>query len=420
MGLYVFRLPDVGEGVTEAELIAWHVKPGERIAEDQPLADLMTDKATVEMTSPVAGSVLKLHGAVGDRIAVGSSLVEFDVGETSAPGAGPPSVGPKGNEIAAAGASISVIENASAASSARQPPNHAPLAAPATRRRAQELRIALEDVSGTGPGGRITPEDLERHAGATCPRPARDPGPTAHPAIQERKLIGLRRIIAARMIESSRNIPHFSYVEEFDMTELQALRARLNEEKGADQPKLTLLPFLIRALTVLRPTFPFINALYDGEAGILRQHEALHVGIATQTDDGLMVPVIRHAECRDVWDCARELSRVTTAARLGKASRDELTGSTITLTSLGALGGIAATPIINAPEVAIIGPNKLVDRPVVRNGQIVIRTLMNLSASFDHRIVDGYDAARFVQGLKRLLEWPSLLFMSGAAPQPSG
>jgi 2-oxoisovalerate dehydrogenase E2 component (dihydrolipoyl transacylase) len=281
--------------------------------------------------------------------------------------------------------------------------NPDPAASPATRRRAMEWGIRLEDVQGTGPRGRILTEDLERHRGANVAPPRGE--------IEEIKLIGMRRKIADRMAQSKRQIPHFSYVEEFDLTELEALRADLNAHRGDGQPKLTLLPFFMCALVRLLPDFPNINAHYDEAAGALKRYTAIHIGIATQTPNGLMVPVVRHAETRDLWDCARELARVTAAARDGCAAREELSGSTITLTSLGPLGGIAATPIINHPEVAIIGPNKLIERPVIEGAFLARRKLMNLSSSFDHRIVDGYDAASFIQRLKRLMEHPGLIFI---------
>jgi 2-oxoisovalerate dehydrogenase E2 component (dihydrolipoyl transacylase) len=281
------------------------------------------------------------------------------------------------------------------------------LAAPAVRRRARELNVDLQDVPATG-NGRITHEDLDRHMAtrsgaqlATAPRAG----------VEDIKIIGLRRRIAEKMQESKRHIPHITYVEELDLTELEALRLHLNAAGGAGRPKLSLLPFFVRAMVRALPEFPQINARYDDEAGILHRHAAVHIGIATQTPNGLLVPVVRHAETRDLWACAAEITRIATAAREGKATREELSGSTITLTSLGALGGVSTTPIINHPEVAIVGPNRLVERPVVRQGQIAIRRMMNLSSSFDHRIVDGHDAARFVQRLKGLLEHPATLFM---------
>jgi 2-oxoisovalerate dehydrogenase E2 component (dihydrolipoyl transacylase) len=424
MGRYLFRLPDVGEGVAEAEITAWYVKLGDRIEEDQTLVDVMTDKATVDLTSPVCGVVVAIHGELGQLVAVGSTLVELDIeGQGNAradsapviaraavaapepPASPPPKPGPAPETKPIPPAAAPKRPDVTA-----RPADEAPVAAPATRRRAFELGIPLQFVSGAGPGGRITPEDLDAYIATRGASPAVASAPAQRTAVNEIKIIGLRRRIAERMQDAKRRIPHFSYVEEFDMTEIELLRRDLNEPRDG-RPKLTLLPFFMRALAKLQPEFPQVNARYDDEAGLLRTYEGVHVGIATQTEGGLMVPVVRHVEALDLWDCARELTRITTAARDGSATRDELSGSTITLTSLGPLGGIAATPVINSPEVAIIGPNKLVDRPVVRGGQIVIRTLMNLSSSFDHRIVDGHDAARFVQRLKRLIERPALLFV---------
>ncbi len=416
MSAFIFHLPDIGEGVTEAEITAWHVRPGDPVAEDQSMVDVMTDKATVDMTSPVAGTVLAVHGAVGDMVPVGAVLVEIRTDQDAARGPAPvaapapspdpvappppprpeatPAAPPRPRPEGAIGAEIPA----------------APLAAPATRRRAFELGIPLQFVTGTGPGGLVTPDDLDRHlagAPAGTPAPARPP----RVGVNTVRITGLRRKIAERMQQSAQRIPHFTYVEELDLTALEALRAQLNAERPDTRPRLTLLPFFMRALVLLQPDFPNVNARYDDEAGVLHAQEAIHVGIATQTAGGLMVPVVRHVETLDLWDCARELARVAAAARDGSATREELTGSTITLTSLGALGGIAATPIINAPEVAILGPNRLVDRPVVIDGQVVVRTMMNLSSSFDHRIIDGHEAARFVQALKRLIEQPALLFL---------
>jgi 2-oxoisovalerate dehydrogenase E2 component (dihydrolipoyl transacylase) len=390
MAGYIFRLPDIGEGIAEAEIIAWHVQPGDLLDEHQPLVDVMTDKATVEMTSPVAGVVTAIHGEVGQMLPVGAPLVELEV-EGDVP-AGP--------------APLPEHPAAPAVTAAPQSTDDRPLASPATRRRARELGIALQSVPGTGPEGRITAQDLDRFA-AGAPTSPRD-------GVTEIKIAGLRRKIAERMQDAVR-IPHFTYVEAFDCTALEALRDRLNAERTEEQPKLTLLPFLIRAVVQLVPEFPLINARYDGTAGILHAYTAVHIGIATQTQSGLLVPVVRHVEHLDLWGCAREVARATTAAREGKAAREELAGSTITLTSLGALGGIASTPVLNAPEVAIIGPNKLVDQPIVRNGEITIRRMMNVSSSFDHRIIDGYDAARFIQGMKRLIEQPDLLFSDQTA-----
>jgi 2-oxoisovalerate dehydrogenase E2 component (dihydrolipoyl transacylase) len=395
MGQYLFRLPDIGEGVAEAEIVAWHVKVGDHIKEDQPLLDVVTDKATVDMSSPVEGTVTALHGDVGAKAPVGSVLVEFDV-------AG------QGQPAAASEAKQDVAQNARAGEPVPKPivarNDNPPTASPATRRQATEWGIKLEEVKGSGPRGRILTEDLERHRGAKTGAKTRDD-------IEEIKVIGVRRQIADRMSQAKRQIPHFSYVEEVDVTELENLRADLNAHRSEDQPKLTILAFLMRAMVKLIPDFPNINAHYNDTDGVLKRYAAVHVGIATQTPNGLMVPVVRHAENRDLWDCARELLRVSQAARDGSIRRDELLGSTITLTSLGPLGGIAATPIINCPEVAIIGPNKIVERPVVEGAFLARRKIMNVSSSFDHRIVDGHDAARFIQQLKRLLEHPALIFL---------
>lgn len=423
---YTFRLPDVGEGVAEAEIVAWHVKIGDLIDEDQLMVDVMTDKATVEMTTPVAGRVIALHGEIGQRMPVGSVLIELDTNQNGlAPetAKAPPKEAPASKSVVAAPVAAAPVKSTSPAAPAKseparfaatRAPGDLPLAAPATRRRAYELGVPLQFVPGTGPGGRITAEDLNAYVAGT---PAGAPVQHHHAkreGITETRIVGLRRKIAENMQVSKRRIPHFTYVEEFDLTELGRLRREVNAEGRMDRPKLTLLPFFMRALVSLVADFPQVNARYDDETSILRTYEGLHVGIATQTPGGLMVPVVHHVEALGLFECASELARVTKAAREGKATRDELTGSTITLTSLGALGGVSATPVINYPEVAIIGPNKLVERPVVLNGQVAVRTMMNLSASFDHRIVDGYDAARFIQALKRLIEQPALLFMDRA------
>ena len=374
MASYLFRLADIGEGIAEAEIQAWHVKPGDLVREDQTLVDVMTDKATVDISSPVDGKVIAIHGAVGEMAPVGSVLVEFEVADAAKAAEPPPVAAP------------------------------APLAAPATRHRAKEMGVSLETVKGSGPEGRITPADLASHIAASKT-------PAARESVTEIPIVGLRRKIAEKMQDAVRRIPHITYVEECDLTELEALRADLNDNRKPEQPKLTLLPFLIRAMVRVLPEFPQINARYDDEAGVLQQFSAAHVGIATQTASGLMVPVLRHAETRDIWNIAAEIARLSAAARDGGASRDELSGSTITITSLGPLGGIATTPIINHPEVAIVGPNKIVERPVVNGGFISVRKCMNISSSFDHRIVDGHDAARFIQQVKRLLEHPALIFM---------
>ena len=429
MGLYVFRLPDIGEGVAEAEIVEWYVKIGDKIEEDQTLVDVMTDKATVDITSPVSGVVVAVHGNIGDQAAVGSTLVELevegtgnvdqaeqvDVPETQAvEPSDKEAEGEPQPEFSSESSNPRKSEYRGGQVSAdRYPlrnPGDDPLAAPATRKRAYELGIPLQFVPGTGPGGRITPDDLQSYIEQGGAGPVQS-GHAKRTTVTEQKVIGLRRKIAEKMQDAKRRIPHFGFVEAFDLTELENLRKALNADRGEDTPKLTLLPFFMKAVAQLQSEFPEINARYDDEAGILYKYDGVHIGIAAQTPQGLMVPVVRHVESLNLWDCARELSRVTKAAREGTAARDELSGSTITLTSLGVLGGISATPIINAPEVAIIGPNKLEERPVVRDGQMVIRTMMNVSSSFDHRIVDGHDAASFIQRLKRLIERPTLIFL---------
>ncbi|QTH23148.1 2-oxo acid dehydrogenase subunit E2 [Rhizorhabdus wittichii] len=419
MGRYLFRMPDVGEGVAEAEIIAWHVKPGDSIAEDQSLVDVMTDKATVDMTSPVAGTVVALHGEIGELRAVGSTLVELEV-EGEGNGADAPAV-----VVEAAAPVVEAVPAPPviAAPKAAQPPSaqpafatrtpgQEPLAAPATRRRAHELGIALQYVPGTGPGGRITPEDLDRYVETGGALAAGGAGRlTPRTGGSDVRIVGMRRKIAEKMQEAKRRIPHITYVEECDLTELEALRADLNAHREEGQPKLTLLPFFIRALARVLPRFPQVNARYDDDAGVLHQSDAIHLGIATQTPAGLLVPVIRHAEALDLRALAEEIARLSKAARDGSATREEMSGATITITSLGTLGGVTSTPIVNHPEVAIIGPNKLVERPTVQGSFVTVRKMMNLSSSFDHRIVDGYDAALFVQQLKRLLEHPALIFM---------
>lgn len=403
MSRYVFKLPDVGEGTAEAEIVAWHVKPGDHVEEDQNLVDVMTEKATVEMTSPVAGKVATLHGEPGDMAQVGAPLVEFEVegvGEAAAPTATP---------AAEAGPAPSAPPHAPAPDRAGE----IPLASPAVRRRARDLGIDLRLVTGTGPDGHITHADLDALIASHGRGQARH-APTLRTAppegVEEVRLIGLRRRIAEKMAESKRRIPHYAYVEEIDMTELDGLRAHLNATRQEDQSKLTVLPFLMRALVKVLPEFPQVNARFDDEAGIIHRYAAIHVGIATQTTAGLLVPVVHHAEALDIWQSAAEVARLAAAVRDNRATRDELQGSTITITSLGPLGGLVTTPVINHPEVAIIAPNAIVERPVASDGQIVIRKMMNLSSSFDHRVVDGYDAARFIQRIKALLEHPALLF----------
>ena len=407
MGKHVFKLPDVGEGIAESEIAAWHVKVGDVVKEEQPLVDMLTEKAAVELPSPVAGRIVELKGNPGDKIPVGSALVII---ETSADTASADAKAPAAKTDAGPAAKAA----ASAPAALATHPDHKPLASPATRRRAREEDVDLAHVPGTGPGGRVTQEDLA----AFCAGGKKSAQPAVHaPAMQkldgveEIKIIGLRRKIAEAMQRSKQRIPHFAYVEELDVTELEALREHLNDARRKDQPKLTLLPFLMRAIVRLIPEFPQVNARFDDDAGIVRRYAAAHIGIATQTPNGLVVPVARHAETMDLWTAATEVRRLADAARAGKATREELSGSSITITSLGALGGIASTPVINAPEVAIIGVNKIVERPVVFNGHIAVRKCMNLSSSFDHRVVDGFDAASFIQRVKQLLEHPATLFM---------
>ncbi|MBJ7485272.1 dihydrolipoamide acetyltransferase family protein [Brevundimonas sp.] len=426
MGLYLFRLPDVGEGVAEAEIVAWLVKVGDVVEEDQNLAEVMTDKATVEISSPVAGTVTAIHGEVGGMLPVGAVLVEFESVEGSDSVAAPSPAAPSAPAPVAASVKPEPVVQASASTapvkSATMPTpafrstsgrstGEAPLAAPSTRRRALDLGVSLVQVPGSGPAGRITPDDLEVYLAQDGKAPAGGPSRVARTGVNDTRIIGLRRKIAEKMQEAKRRIPHINYVEECDLTELEALRLDLNEHRTADQPKLTLLPFIMRAMAKALPDFPQVNALYDDDNGVLHAHEGVHIGIATQTPNGLIVPVVRHVEALDVWDCAREVSRLAKAVRDGTAGRDELSGSTITLTSMGPLGGIVSTPVINHPEVAILNPNKLVSRPVIDGSFITVRKMMNLSSAFDHRIVDGYDAALFVQRVKRLLEHPALIFM---------
>ena len=433
MSAHVIKMPDIGEGIAEVELVAWHVKPGDAVVPDQALADVMTDKANVEIPSPVAGTVLSLGGAVGQTLAVGAELIRIEVaGEGEAAAQSPSALSstaaePRAPAPAEPAIAMAQEAKASALRGAQWPPTPAasvpptaaqdrPIASPSVRRRASELDLDLKDVPGTGLGGRIMQADLDAaaakrgsaaaHAGA-CPAPsgvARD-GEQAIP------VIGVRRKIAQKMQESKRRIPHFTYVEEIDVTELEVLRAHLNAQWGEQRAKLTQLAFLARAVAAAVREFPQVNARFDDEAGIITRHAAVHIGIATQTEVGLMVPVLRHAEALDIWAAAAEIQRLAAAARGGKMTRSELTGSTITITSLGALGGIVSTPVINHPEVAIVGVNRIVERPMMRSGAVVPRLMMNLSSSFDHRVVDGIDAARFVHALRGLLEIPAMLFI---------
>ncbi|MGP2490440.1 dihydrolipoamide acetyltransferase family protein [Mesorhizobium sp. PUT5] len=467
MGEYVIKLPDVGEGVAEAELVEWHVKVGDPVREDSVLAAVMTDKATVEIPSPTDGKVLWLGAEVGDTVAVGSPILRLEVagdGNVSASAKAEktptPSPSPQGGgEPVAASSTSSPSLGAPASEDAGlsndvsprnlrpagrespsplwggvrgggatahppairpatpRPEGEKPLASPAVRLRAKEAGIDLRQVPGSGPAGRIGHEDLDaflRH-GAPVARPA--VGLAPNEAVEEIRVVGLRRKIAEKMQLSKSRIPHITYVEEVDVTALEDLRAALNRQKqgagGTERPKLTLLPFLIRAMVRAIAEQPQVNALFDDEAGIIHRHGGVHVGIAAQTPNGLVVPVVRHAEARDLWGCAAEVNRLAEAAKAGTATREELSGSTITVTSLGALGGVVTTPVINHPEVAIIGVNKMMVRPMWDGTQFVPRKMMNLSSSFDHRVIDGWDAAVFVQRIKTLLETPTLIFVEG-------
>jgi len=426
MGTRIVKLPDVGEGVAEAEIVEWHVEVGQSVLEDQVLAAVMTDKATVEIPSPVAGTVVALGGEVGSVLAVGAELVRLEV------------AGADNDEVVATPKQATAAETPPAPNKPRPvatgktppsppslpPPVRAetvspslprpavakPIASPAVRRRARDAGVDLRQVRGSGPAGRISHDDLDvfmRGAGGTASGAVR----VANTKVETIKMVGLRRRIAQKMAESKRRIAHFSYVEEVDVTALEELRKTLNAEERPDHPRLTLIPFLMQALVKAIADFPEMNALYDDEAETIDRYGGVHIGIATQTDAGLLVPVVRHCEARGLWEFAAEVRRLAEAARQNTATRAELSGSTITITSLGALGGIVTTPVINRPEVAIIGVNREVVRPVWLGEQFVPRTMMNLSSSFDHRVIDGYAAARFVQRIKGLLEAPATLFI---------
>jgi 2-oxoisovalerate dehydrogenase E2 component (dihydrolipoyl transacylase) len=398
MTIHIVKVPDIGEGIAEVELVEWRVRPGETVAADQPLADVMTDKATVEVPSPVAGKVIAANGKAGEKLAVGSELLRLETD-----GAG-------GSEL---GAEASRTQPATAPASTASPPSlphDKPLASPSVRRHARELGVELAQVRGTGADGRIVHEDVVRHAAGGAAKPAVVQRYVERHGEHAVPVIGMRRQIAQHM-QATLRIPHFTYVEEVDVTELEALRTTLNQRFGETRGKLTLLPFLMRSIVLAVNAFPQMNARFDDEKGIVTRFDPVHIGIATQTDTGLMVPVVRHAEARDLWASAAEVARLAAAARSGKAARDELSGSTITITSLGPLGGIVTTPVINAPEVAIIGVNRIVERPVVRMNAIVPRRLMNLSSSFDHRVIDGAYAAEFVHAVQGYLECPVLLFV---------
>lgn len=434
----IIKLPDVGEGIAEAELVEWHVKVGDIVREDDLLAAVMTDKATVEIPSPVEGKVTWVGAEIGDTVAIGSMLVKLDVAgdgaavepETEAPAdeaaPAPTTDAPAETSLAApeapkpaaksppqkpaAGQPAAMPKAAPSLPAPRRAAGEKPVASPAVRLKAREAGIDLRQVPGSGPAGRITHEDIDAFL-LRGPDSQQAAGLREQNAVTEVKVVGLRRRIAEKMALSKSRIPHITIVEEVNVSPLEDLRATLNRKPTAERPKLTLLPFLMRAMAKALAEQPGLNALYDDDAGIVRQHAGIHVGIATQTPTGLMVPVVRHAEARDIWGCALELARVAEKARDGTATRDELTGSTITITSLGALGGIATTPVINYPEVAIVGVNKMVVRPVWDGTTFVPRKMMNLSSSFDHRVIDGWDAAVFVQRLKELLENPAMLFV---------
>jgi len=415
MSRFVFKMPDLGEGTVEAEVVEWKVKVGDQVEEDQVIAEVMTDKAAVEVPSPVTGRVVSLTGQPGDMVAVGSELIVFDTaGEVPAEpaaGAAPGAEAQPPAAVAVSGADATPVATARPAVPAVPAGTTGRvMASPATRRRAREAGIDLAQVAGTGPGGRIQPSDLDALLAGPGGGPAQAPR-TPRTGTEEIKVIGLRRVIAQRMSEAKRNIPHFAYVEELDVTELESLRQHLNSRLPAGQEKLTFLPFIIAALTRVLEDFPQCNAVYDEARGVIVRHRGVHVGIATQTPDGLKVPVVRNAESLGLWALAGEIRRVTEAARTNKAKKEELSGSTITVTSLGKLGGIASTPVINAPEVAIVGVNKAVERPMVQNGTITIRRMMNLSSSFDHRFVDGFDAAAMIQAVKDRLEHPATIFI---------
>ncbi len=437
MGVRSIKMPDVGEGVAEAEIVEWAVKVGDLVKEDQVVASVMTDKATVEIPTPVAGSVLALGGAVGDVLAVGAELVRIDapgMPDSHAPAAPKSRVAakdaapaPRVNRESVEPAPESQPEvqsgiepelDVSTPLRAPEPQKGAPrslgekpLASPAVRMKAREAGVDLRFVRGSGPGGRITNEDLETFIARPPEAPSKGSGRAPNTAVEIIKVVGMRRRIAQNMAESSRRVAHFSYVEETDVTALEELRASLNAHATDERPKLTLLPFLMLAIVKAVADFPQVNAHYDDDNELIRRFGAVHLGVATRTPNGLMVPVVRHAETLGLYSCAREMRRVSEAARQGVAARDELAGSTITLTSLGALGGVASTPVVNRPEVAIVGVNKIVVKPVWRDGSFIPRKTMNLSSSFDHRVVDGYDAATFIQRLRELIETPAAIFI---------
>jgi 2-oxoisovalerate dehydrogenase E2 component (dihydrolipoyl transacylase) len=431
----IIKLPDVGEGVAEAEIVELPVKPGDPVREGDVLASVMTDKATVEIPSPADGRVLRIAFEVGQKAAVGSELMRLEVGDAAA------KVEREEESQRPAARDVEAMANAAAVAAEQlheksateavpkaqsQPsrpavraqesltlakPTDRPLAAPAVRAFARDHGIDLRFVKGSGPAGRIQREDVEAYMARAGQTASASSGLVPNTAVEEIKIIGLRRKIAQRMQDTKRRIPHFSYIEEVDVTDLEALRSDVNTTKKSGRPRLTVLPFLMRALAMALRDYPQMNARFDDETDTLRRYGGVHIGIAVQTPNGLMVTVVQHAEARSIWECASEVQRLSEAARSGGATREELTGSTITITSLGALGGIASTPIINAPEVAIVGVNKIAMRPVWRGSAFEPRKIMNLSSSFDHRIIDGWEAAEFIQHLRSLLETPAKIFM---------
>lgn len=425
MGKYVFKLPDIGEGVVEGEVVTWHVSVGDRVSEDDSIVDVMTDKATVTIPSPTDGVVTSLSGDIGDMIAVGTALVEFDTdgaAEISQAPTEEEKSPPEKESAPEPKPSPEVVEKKSAPPPSPPAPAIAPnagksggsiLASPAVRRRARESGVDLANLNGSGPAGRVRHADIDAFlaGGGSVLGAAPSAYSTKRTEVTEVKVVGLRRKISEQMVKSAFSIPHFSYFEEVDVTELEDLRQMLNSSRTPEQPKLTYLPFIMLALSKIMPEHPECNGHFYDDSGVVHRHSAVNLGIATQTERGLYVPVVKHVESLDIWNAASELIRVSGAARDGTASLDDLTGSTFTITSLGRDGGLGATPIINHPEMSILGVHKAREMPVARNGQIIVRRIMNLSSSFDHRVVDGADGARLIQHLKRMLEHPALIFM---------
>lgn len=417
MSRHVVKLPDLGEGTVSSEVVAWKVKVGDVIGEDQPVVEMSTDKAVVELPAPVGGKVVSLGGQPGDQIAVGGELYVLETDASVAVESAPATASAQAAAPSAPAKTQPAANNGNGAQPAAKPSGGRVMASPATRARAKLAGIDLTTVSGSGRDGRIQRQDLEtaindRQGGGKTAAPASTAsGRQVRTGTEEIRILGVRRVSAQRVADSKRNIPHFAYVEEVDMTELERLRKHLNAQQPKGSPSFTYLPFLAMALVRVVEQFPKVNSRYDSERNVLVRHDGIHIGIATQTPDGLRVPVVKHAESLSLKELATEIRRVTTAAREGTASRNELQGSTITITSLGKLGGIVSTPIINAPEVAIVGINKAVERPMIVNGEIAARLMMNLSSSFDHRFIDGYDAAEAIQALKEKLEQPATIFI---------